>query len=423
MTEVNQMNASSTEVWTQQELSLLSKVEQCLVDGIVLKDWWERTYPINGFQKRFELERMFNRPDSSFGFFDQVELPSGPLPVMGNFQMMFYDQPRAPNRQFKEAAEWMREQIQEFVLHYFMRVSDFRQPEAYVAPEMVATTGWLERLSWCPQSRIDREGFGFRQQYYKLRSTGEIGKFPQQSETAIVDLRELGEKYAWIVVKVRIFDFNLGFRPFASDGPTISIPLNEQSYLVLSSAFITNQDHPAPDCLGRYGIGYSFIHNSTEGLIVYGPGEFRAAIELIDFEVSEGGQVHVKLTFVADRPERITNVSLNPVNLSFGLADLFSFGMTSEVLAPLKNALQTIPQTTNSFDPVYGFVSLANALTANQAAQQLCISREQLEKIFLLQHFMQHYVTMVGSLLTWRQIPDWLDCGALPDWVVTGSSS
>src|ERR1043166_2865611 len=89
----------------------------------------------------------------------------------------------------------MREQIQEFVLHYFMRVSDFRQPEAYVAPEMVATTGWLERLSWCPQSRIDREGFGFRQQYYKLRSTGEIGKFPQQSETAIVDLRERGEKY------------------------------------------------------------------------------------------------------------------------------------------------------------------------------------------------------------------------------------
>jgi hypothetical protein len=78
---------------------------------------------------------------------------------------------------------------------------------------------------------------------------------------------------------------------------------------------------------------------------------------------------------------------------------------------------------TNSFDPVYSFVSLANTLTANQAAQTLCISREQLNKDFLAQHFMQHYVTIVGSLLTWRQIPDWLDRAALPEWVITGRSS
>jgi hypothetical protein len=66
---------------------------------------------------------------------------------------------------------------------------------------------------------------------------------------------------------------------------------------------------------------------------------------------------------------------------------------------------------------------LANAVTGGQAAQQLCISREQLDKDFLVQHFMQHYVTIVGSLLTWRQIPNWLDAAALPDWVVAGRSS
>jgi len=111
------------------------------------------------------------------------------------------------------------------------------------------------------------------------------------------------------------------------------------------------------------------------------------------------------------------------VDYSFKLADLFSLGMTSQLLGPLKHTLESIPQTADSFDPVYGFVSLANILTANRAAREFCISREQLERDFLAQHFMQHYVTMVGSLLTWRQIPDWLDGPALPDWVVMGRSS
>src|SRR5947209_6047357 len=82
-----------------------------------------------------------------------------------------------------------------------------------------------------------------------------------------------------------------------------------------------------------------------------------------------------------------------------------------------------LPTSFGSFDPVYTSVSLANLLTANQAAEQFCISREQLEKDFLAQHFTQHYTTIVGSLLTWRQIPNWLDAQALPEWVVTGRSS
>jgi hypothetical protein len=417
------MNQGSAAVLTEQESAVLSKVEQSLADGLALKRWWERVYPINGFKKRFELERVFNRADSSFGFFDQVELAGGVLPVMGNFQEMFYDQPRTPANLSRKAAAWMREQIQEFVLHYFMRVSAFRQPDVYVESGRSAPAGCLESLSWCSDPTTLRQGFGFKQHFYKLRSTGEIGKFPEESETAIIDLRELGRKYEWIVVKVRIFDFNLRFRPFATDGPEVSIPLTEESYLVLSRDFVNNEDNPSSGCVGRYGIGYAFIRNPTQGLIGYGPGQFLAAIETINFEVSERGHVRVNMVFVANRPERIANVSLNPVDFSFKLADFFSLGMTSQLLAPLKSTLERIPQTADSFDPVYGFVSLANALTANQAEQQFCISKEQLERDFLAQHFMQHYVTMVGSLLTWRQIPDWLDGAALPDWVVTGRSS
>ncbi len=96
MVEGNQMNQRSPAVFTEQESAVLSKVEQSLTDGLALKHWWERVYPVNGFKERFELERVFNRADSSFGFFDQVELAGGVLPVMGNFQEMFYDQPRTP---------------------------------------------------------------------------------------------------------------------------------------------------------------------------------------------------------------------------------------------------------------------------------------------------------------------------------------
>jgi hypothetical protein len=57
------------------------------------------------------------------------------------------------------------------------------------------------------------------------------------------------------------------------------------------------------------------------------------------------------------------------------------------------------------------------------AAKDLCISKEQLEKDFLVQHFRQHYQMIVGSLTTWRRIPDWLDATSLPDWVRSGVSS
>jgi hypothetical protein len=283
--------------------------------------------------------------------------------------------------------------------------------------------GYLEPLSWCPREDILRQGFGFIQCFYKLRESGRIGKFSEAEATAIVDLREIGSRYDWIVVKVRIFDFSFTLQPFGSDGPALSLPLTEESYLVISPDFILNEDNPSPDVLGRYGLGYSFIRDPTEGLVGYGPGQFRAAIEVINFEVSKIGETCVSMIFVADRPEQIANVSLNPIDWGFRLADIFSFGVTSKLLAPVRNTLERIPVAADSFDPVYGFVSLANTLTANQAAEQLCISKERLDKDFLAQHFMQHYVTIVGSLLTWRQIPDWLDSAALPEWVVTGRSA
>lgn len=422
--DATRADATGRSQFTDDDRLILERVEGALADGRALKRWWDAKFP-DGFAQRFELERVFNRPDSSFGFFDGIRLPRGPMPLMGNYQEMFYDQTRTPANLNREAAGWMRDQLREFVLRYFMRVSSFRQPEVYVEPEggRRRQPDFLRALSWCDEPDVLRQGFGFRQHFYKLRATGEVGKFPAASESAIVDVREIGRKYEWVVVKVRIFDFAFTFRPFGSGGPAVSFPLNEESWLVLSRDFILEEDDPSPNTLGRYGVGYSFIRDPTRGLIAYGPGQFDAAIELINFDVSARGEVRVQMIFVVNRPERIANVSLNPFDWGFRVADLFSFGAASRVFAPVRGALERLPSDADGFDPVYGFVSLANALSGGQAAEQLCISREQLEKDFLAQHFSQHYATLVGSLLTWRQIPDWLDTAALPEWVVTGRSS
>ena len=404
------------------DLAVIETVEGFLRDGLALKQWWTRADATNSYAQRVPLDREFNRPAGAYGFFDQVQLQGGPLPIMGNVQDMFYDQPKSPAVSRAATAEWMRDQIREFVLHYFMRVSAFREPEAFVPEQLMAPPAYLQRFSWCAQEDILRRGFGFRQLYYKLKATGEVGKFPTRERPAIIDLREIGTKYEWIVLRVRIFDFNFTFKPFGPGGPAVVVPLNEHSNLIMSSEFIEDEQNPEPGLLGRYGLGYAFVRELTPSLTAYGPGEFRAAIETFRFDVLESGQVRVRMVFVADRPQRVANIPIDPVNWSFSLADLFSFGLASRLLSPVKNMLDKIPTNVTTVDPVFPTISLVNALTSNQAAETLCISRETLEVEFLVKHFMQHYETLVGSLLTWRQVPDWLDSAAIPEWIAAGRS-
>jgi hypothetical protein len=342
---------------------------------------------------------------------------------MGNVQTMFYDQPKISKAaSSSEACEGIRQQIREFVLHYFMRVSSFRQPEVYVDRQSYAPA-WMERISACPRPRVEREGFGFSQLYYKLAATGEVGKFSENDQSSIVDLREVGHKYDWLVMKVRIFDFIVKLKPFGNDGPELGYGLDENSYLIVHPEFVIDGQPAPPGVLGRYGLGYAFIKSPNKSVLAYGPGEFDAAFELIQFDVLESGKVQVHMVFVVNRPSRIMNVPLAPLLWGWRAADAMSLGLSTKLLAPLKMVLDWLPAVEADFDPVYASIEALNILTANQAAEQLCISKDQLDKTFLLQHFMQHYQTIVGSLLTWRQIADWLDPASLPAWVVSGRSS
>jgi hypothetical protein len=240
----------------------------------------------------------------------------------------------------------------------------------------------------------------------------------------VVDLRELGERYEWIVLKVRIFDFKLAFTLPGAAGAQLVLPLDEESYLAVSADFVADQTAPAPGVAGRYGFGYAFLKTpGARGPIAYGPGRFDAAFKLVRFDLLDNGESRVHTAFAANRPQRVLDVSLDPVDWSFALADLMSLGWTSRALAPLKEAVDRRPLRPGGFDPLTAYIALANGLSGGLAARQLCISKERLEKDFLVQHFDQHYQMLVGALSTWRQVPDWLDESNLPDWVRTGQAT
>ncbi|HLE84731.1 MAG TPA: hypothetical protein VJG13_10370 [Thermoanaerobaculia bacterium] len=405
------------------EAKLLASVEDCLAKGRDLKRWWDRVYPQDGFTRRFELGRTFHEPDASFGFFDEAPIGGASRPVMGNFQEMFYDRPKGQRGgSGAPSAAWMRDQIREFVLRYFMRVSDFRAPQGFSESWRPPMSGLFDPLSWCPRQGSTDRGFGFRQLYFKRPGAAEVETFPEEERYAIVDLREIGTTYEWIVVKVKIFDFQFDFAPFGPDLPKIVFPLEEYSYLVVHRDFLLAEDDPEPGVLGRYGFGYAFLKNPEPSAVGYGPGEFDYAIELIDFHVLENGTVRVPMVFVVNRPTRILNLRLDPMRWGLTMANAMTLGLASGLFRSLAAALPKMPMAAGGFDPVYAYIDFARFASGGLAEDVLCISREQLEREFLVKHFMQHYDTISGSLETWRLIPDWLATEELPPWVITGKN-
>jgi hypothetical protein len=409
---------SGSDALDERDRELLASVPDSLAAGLALKQWWERTDAARSYAERFPLIRTFNEADSSFGFFDRGALPGGrSLPVMGLFQEMFYDRPKSAEALF------VRDQLREFVLRYFMRVSDFRLPQAYVPADTAEGRFAPPGLSWCSNREEELGGFGYSQLYYKLAGSGRIGKFPAAERSAIVDLREIGPTYEWIVVKVRIFDFTIDFRPLGNSYPYLALPLREETLLVLSREFIRYVDDPEPGLLGKYGFGYALVRNpAAGGVLAYGPGRFDAGFQLIDFKVLDGGESRVCLTFVVNRPERILDVPIDPVGWSFQVANVMSLGFASRLLAPFRESLERRPMLEPGVDPVFAWIAMANALTGGRAGRELCISREQLEKFMLVQHFLEHYTMISGSLVTWRRVRDWCDPGSLPKWVATGET-
>jgi hypothetical protein len=399
---------------------IINKVDASLRRGVEMRRWWDSRRRSGGFAEEFQLVRRFNKADVGYGFYDTATVDDG-LPVMGSVAEEFFDQPKSD-----DVEQW-RTEIREFVLHYLLRVSDFRSPDVFVNQQYNSLPSAFRGFSWCPENQDTRGGFGYSQLYYKRRDTGQIGKFAESERFAIVDVRELDAEYEWVVLSVRIFNFVITvspparINPISAQGPQIGFPLSEETLVVLSREFVSNADQPQPGIAGRYGFGYALLDQSSDStLLAYGPGHFQAGFQLFTFDVSEStGQVKSRRAFVVNRPDRVLNVPLNPLHLGCRIADLMSFGLGSRALTFGQKMCEALPGNL-TFDPVFPTIRFVNAVTGGISASQFCISKEQLETIFLQQHYKQDYDLTVGALRTWRSVRNWLDTAALPQSIVQG---
>jgi hypothetical protein len=396
---------------TDTDRAILRYADRTMADGRDLLRWWEAKDRVGDYAERFDVVREFQAGNHNYSFFDTAVINNAGLPVMGIVQEMFYDRPKAA------AGALVRDQLKEFVLQYFMRVCQLRYPDVVSEAGHGSRSSMPHWLSWQPDESERRVGMGFQQLYYKLHASGKIGKFPRDERSAIVDLREIGEVYDWILLKVDIFDFNLSFAPFGADAPKLQVPLQESTYLVLGPPFVKNEDHPEPGVLGRYGFAYAFVpYVPPDGpaVVAYGPGHFAAAIQTFDFTLKDDGEIRVLAAFVVSRPDKIANVDIAPVDWSLQLADKMTFGAASRMMSPLKAAADRLPLRMNDVDPISAYIWMANTMTGGLAASRFGISKVTLERRFLVQHFMQHYEMLNSSLLAWRLVPDWTDHERLP---------
>ena len=409
-------------MWEDRDRIVIDDAERALADGLELKRWWEEKESSGTYAYPFELVRTYNRAERVTGFFDTASVNGKDLPVMGLVQEMVFDKTK------QTKPELARDELREFVLHYFMRVSATREPDAYIPRDQYTKSDvqtLLQPFSFCPQSSDNYAGFGYSQLYYRLREQKYTGKFPVHLQPRIVDLRRLNDIYEWIVLQVDIFDFNLTYTPFADGSFSVVFPQQEQSYIGISQDFVVNQDNPSPEVLGKYGIGYALLKPAPRKTIfAYGPGHFTAGFQTIHFEINKEGETRARLVFVSNRPTNVIDIELNPLLWGFSFADAVTFGMTSRVFGSLRRLVERFSPRLENFDPVTTYITFINLLTGGLAKDQLCASLESLEKNpMLLTHFMEHYYLISGALVTWRKVQNWLDQADIPEAVREGTSS
>src|SRR6266487_1497034 len=98
-----------------EEANLLGQVDGALATALQTRQWWSSSDTYAGFPDAFPLMRSYNPAERAYGFFGAIPA----FPVMGMVQQMPFDTSKAGT------ASSTRDQMREFVLRYFMRLSDF----------------------------------------------------------------------------------------------------------------------------------------------------------------------------------------------------------------------------------------------------------------------------------------------------------
>src|SRR2546428_3189873 len=81
--------ASGSDTW------ILRDVDRALSDGVRLLQWWQRIDAARSYKTSFSFLKDLTPPDRAVGFFDETEISSGPIGVMGLAHEMLFDRPKS----------------------------------------------------------------------------------------------------------------------------------------------------------------------------------------------------------------------------------------------------------------------------------------------------------------------------------------
>ena len=422
--------SSSLQAWvangtlTQEDADILPHIPRCDRLGRELKNWWDDIYARDAFTNKFQLFKQFNRPDYSFGYLETADLPSGRYPVMGEYQDLFFDTiksiPLEPAE--RRSAEWMNEQIRAFALRYFLRVTSSRATDAF--PEQGDPLPGLHWLSQCPDATDRRRDIGFYQLYGKRKDTGALEVFAPADQPVVVDVRQLGTDYDWVLLKARLFDFKLTTKGPAIEGyrfPLTVTDTKEYLYGLLTPCFNLDRQNPEKGVLGEYGMGFSLVAPAPgRSALTIGPEVFTLGMNYFRFKVLESGSVRLRITFSSNQLNGILPLPVSPINWGLNFANLATFGFAQKLLGPIEKQAANLPLGKLRIDPFFTAIKCLNLVTGNAAKRDYCISTETVFKFILRKHGIVFNHLTSDSVRVFRLIHDWLDEAKLPRWVVRG---
>jgi hypothetical protein len=316
---------------TDVEQLLLRKTEQALTEGRELEQWY-RTGESSLQFFPLTLKGNYKLPNRATGFFSTVSIGGTPRDVMGCRQDVELGKLTSPQGPVL---------LKEFVLGHFQRLGNWKYPDG--------TLG----------------GFTFEKTLHKTVA-GEVGKFADAEQQGPVDLRELGSKYAWLLLTVHIHDFVMKMGPIEKRIP-------EAAYVAPNPQFIHVVENPSPELVQEVSIGYPFVDVAPhKNIFGFGPGKFGAAVKLFSFFLTRAGDVRVRMVFIAaPRSQKV-----------------FDFGVG-------------VP------DPIYGFASLMKYLTLGLFNPQMV--HDRMDKQMLSLHCEVHQTLMDGMASVWT---NWLQQNA-----------
>lgn len=322
------MAASSSAVTlSPHELFLVEKTEQAVRDGLQLESWmrqadYEQTlqlFPLN-------LNRTYTLKNTAEGFFSKLTINGKPVTVMGCIQNVEFGRADCANSE---------ERLTEFVYGHFLPRANWVYPDGF------------------------RGGFDIEQSLHKT-CDGLYGKFDPPECQGCIDWRDLGKKYNWVLLTVRIHDFVMHLGP-------IKRRLPEAACVSPATEFMHVEEHLPKDCVFGLTVGYPFVEFAPiPNKFGFGPGKFGTAIKTYTFYLTRNKEVRVKMYFAA-----------------------------APRCAKVLDFAKSIP------DPVYGLSDLVGGISFGMWKAQRF--RDRLDSFMLCQHSRVHQALMEGCAKSWDQ--------------------